>query len=264
MNNGMTSGGIGAGELALLQGGGNNNWSNNPFAYLIWLVALGRNGIFGGGGTEAAAVSSQADAIRGVQESVNAGNLAGCQNTNAIQASINAAAAQAAQCCCDTRLEQSNQGSLTRQTIDQGNFGLQAALKDLGLQACQNTNLLSAQLAQCCCDNRLDSLRLQNEIDKTACATQSAINMQTMQVIQNQTANTQAILDRLNQQDINLKNDQIAELNQEIDRLRLDNSQQAQNNAIIAALGATANNIVSQITTICGCSCNGGGSVSPT
>ena len=74
MNGTTPGGGIGAGELALLQNSG-NNWNDNPFAYLIWLIALRGGGMFGGGGAEAAAVTSQADAIRGIAEAVNAGSL---------------------------------------------------------------------------------------------------------------------------------------------------------------------------------------------
>jgi len=254
MNNGMampSGGGIGAGELALLQnGGGGNNWSNNPFAYLIWLVALGRNGLFGGNDAAGAAtVASQADAIRGVQETVSAGNLAACQNTNAIQASIAQSAAQAAACCCDTRLEQANQGALTRQSIDQGTFVTQGGFKDLALQNCQSFSGLSAQLAACCCENQKGLLGVEN-----------AIGMQTMQLTQQATANTQAILNQLAQQNEALLRDRLAEKDDIIAQCRLDLSQQTQNNIITAQINAAVTAAVNQITTICGCSCNGSGS----
>lgn len=34
--------------------GGNNDWQNNPFIYLVWLALLGGNGGFFGKGNDAA------------------------------------------------------------------------------------------------------------------------------------------------------------------------------------------------------------------
>lgn len=47
------------GPMAAMMGGGMNNWMNNPFAYLMFLAALFRNGGFGFGDGNGAGVATQ-------------------------------------------------------------------------------------------------------------------------------------------------------------------------------------------------------------
>lgn len=188
MNGNGMSGGIGAGELALL----NNNNPNEMVWPLVWLAFLRGNGggLFGGGDAAgAAAVTSQADAIRGIQESVNATGLASCQNTNAIQAGIASAAADAAACCCNTRIDTLNQAGQTREAINaqgantQMGFALQAtSLADkfagLQLQACIDTRDLQAQLAKCCCDSQLQIAQQNATMAQQHCEIMNKIDIQ--------------------------------------------------------------------------------------
>ena len=95
---------------------------------------------------------------------------------------------------------------------------------------------LSTQFADCCCENRLANCQTQNIIQSEGSATRFADANNTRDIITNATANTQAILDKLCQLELDgvkaqveAKNDKIAELQSELQRADLRASQTAQN-----------------------------------
>ena len=87
---------------------------------------------------------------------------------------------------------------------------------------------LQSQLAQCCCDNRLATVQTQNIVQAEGAATRLAI--------QNQ---TQEILDKLCQQEIDAKNDKILELQNQLNIATFNASQVAQTAQIISNLTPT-------------------------
>lgn len=98
---------------------------------------------------------------------------------------------------------------------------------------------LSSQLSQCCCDNRLATCQTQNLVQNEGSATRFADANNTRDIITNATANTQAILDKLCQLEldnvklqVDAKNDKIADLQREIQMKDLQASQIAQNSFI--------------------------------
>ena len=97
----------------------------------------------------------------------------------------------------------------------------------------QNFNIQST-LQQCCCDNRAATADLKYTIATEACADRSAISDALKDVIASNTANTQAILDKLCQQ--------------EIDALKAQN-QQLQMQSYLASLAASQNAQTGQILT---------------
>jgi hypothetical protein len=95
---------------------------------------------------------------------------------------------------------------------------------------------LSQQLSQCCCDNRLATCQTQNMVQNEGNATRFANANNTRDIIQSQTQNTQAILDKLCQLEldgvkaqVDAKNDRIAELTTQLNMATLRESQTAQN-----------------------------------
>ena len=95
---------------------------------------------------------------------------------------------------------------------------------------------LSTQFADCCCENRLANCQTQNIIQNEGNSTRFADANNTRDIITNATANTQAILDKLCQLELDgvkaqveAKNDKIAELQSELQRADLRASQTAQN-----------------------------------
>ena len=100
----------------------------------------------------------------------------------------------------------------------------------------QGFNGLQGQLAQCCCDNRLATCQTQNIIQNESNATRFADANNTRDIITNATSNTQAILDKLCQLELDgvkaqveAKNDRIAELQTQLNMANLSASQTAQN-----------------------------------
>lgn len=92
---------------------------------------------------------------------------------------------------------------------------------------------LSSQFADCCCENRLATADLKSTIIQENCQDREVLNLALRDVIASNTANTQAILDKLNSQTLEAKNDEIAQLRQEVLFARGQASQIAQNEQIV-------------------------------
>lgn len=141
------------------------------------------------------------------QAGINSVNVAGMQNTNAIQQSINDV----------------NVGNMVNTNA------LQGAIKDNTFAGIQNTNAIQTQLAECCCENRAAIADVKYTMATDTCAINNAIANSTRDMIDNQNANTRSILDFLVQ-------DKISSLENENAGLRLAASQEKQNNYLVNAL----------------------------
>ena len=93
----------------------------------------------------------------------------------------------------------------------------------------QAFNNLGTQLASCCCENRLGIANLNSTILAENCADRAALADGLKDVLINQTANTQKILDTLCQDKIDAKNEKILDLQRQLDMADLKASQIAQN-----------------------------------
>lgn len=138
------------------------------------------------------------------------------------------------------------------------------------------TNLASQQ-ANCCCENRLATCQTQNIIQNEANATRFADANNTRDLLTNQTANTQAILDKLCQLELDAKNDKIADLERQLTMANLTASQTAQNAFIQQGLNDEVDALYNRLSTCpvpttpvygrtpiftcnnggCGCGCSG-------
>jgi len=112
------------------------------------------------------------------------------------------------------------------------------AQAEIGENARQMANMnqmfgISSQLSQCCCDNRLATVQTQNIVQTEGAATRLAIQQQ-----------TQAILDKMCQDDINRKDEKILELQNNLNMANLSASQTAQTATILAALTTTTPAVV--------------------
>ena len=92
----------------------------------------------------------------------------------------------------------------------------------------QGFNNLSSQFADCCCENRLASADLKYTIATENCADRAALSDGVRDIITNQTANTQRILDQMCQDKIDAKNEKIADLERQLTMADLRASQIAQ------------------------------------
>lgn len=95
---------------------------------------------------------------------------------------------------------------------------------------------LSSQMAQCCCDNRLATCQTQNLIASESAATRLAIQEQ-----------TQAILDKMCQQEIDNLKGQVVALQNQVNMQNLAASQAQQTAALIADNTAQTQYIVNRV-----------------
>lgn len=115
----------------------------------------------------------------------------------------------------------------------------------------QNANALQSQLAQCCCENRVENLQNANATQNLVssgfadlgyrmatdtCAITTAIAQQTQDIMQNCNANYRALHDEMVQAQLDAKDTKIAEQASAIQALNLAASQAAQNTYLINAL----------------------------
>lgn len=115
------------------------------------------------------------------------------------------------------------QGANTRQIANmQTAFANQTAMN-------QGFNGVQSALANCCCENRLGISDLKYTVATENCADRQALSEGVRDIIANQTASTQRILDQLCNDKIDAKNDEIANLRQQIAMKDLAASQVAQN-----------------------------------
>lgn len=129
-------------------------------------------------------------------------------------------------------------------TINNGFFGVQNSLTQgfsgLNTALLQGNYALSSQLANCCCDFKsqladccckiergIDGINYNNALQTNAL--QQTLCNNTRDIIENQNANYRAIHEELVANKLEMKNDRIAEQQNEINALRLKASQEAQN-----------------------------------
>lgn len=103
----------------------------------------------------------------------------------------------------------------------QTGFNIQTAIMN-------GNSTLAAQLAQCCCENRLATANLQSVIQSENCADRAAINDGVRDILANQNAGIQRILDQMCSDKIDAKNEKIADLERQLSMASLAASQLAQ------------------------------------
>lgn len=115
------------------------------------------------------------------------------------------------------------------------NTGLLTGFANSNLANCQNTNAITSAIdnnrfaaQQCCCDTNSKIADLKYTVATENCADRAALDMGIRDILTNQTANTQKILDTLCQDKIDAKNETIAQLRQELLYSRGQASQIAQ------------------------------------
>lgn len=186
--------------------GGNNGFGmNGDWAWIILLLLAfgggwgnGMGGAFGGDGLYPWLNNSN---------QINGGfrdQMLGTQ-INGIQNAITSGFGDVQNALCNG-FSQAEISANARQMADmQQNFANQTA-------TLQGFNGMQAQLAQCCCDNRLATCQTQNLVQSEGAATRAALQAQ-----------TQTILDKMCQDKIDAKNEQIVALNNRINSLEANN-----------------------------------------
>ena len=125
-----------------------------------------------------------------------------------------------------------NSCSDMQQTVSNGFYNAEISANNRAINQMQDTFALSRQFADCCCENRLATCQTQNIVQNEGNATRFADANNTRDIITNATANTQAILDKLCQLELDQKSEKINDLQREVLMKDLQASQIAQNSFI--------------------------------
>ena len=221
-NNGMVM------PVAPMYGGGNGGFGNGfggDWAWIILLLLLGwgnngwgGNGGFGGGfGGE---YPWLANGQQNIMTNTNNGFRDQMINDNitSIRDGIHALSTQLCNCCGDMQMAVAN-----------GFAGVEQGANARAMANMQQIFGLQSQFADCCCENRLANCQTQNIIQNEGNQTRFADANNTRDLLTNQTANTQAILDKLCQLELDAKNDKINDLERQLTMANLNASQTAQN-----------------------------------
>ena len=205
-------------------GYGNNGFGNgSDWIWVILLLALfggfngNGNGGFGGFNNDYAWLSNgQKEIMQNTNEGFNTLHLS--NQVEGVRDGINSLSNQ----LCNT-------GNDITSAISNGFYNSEIAANNRQMANMQTSFDLSRQFADCCCENRLANCQTQNIIQNEGNATRFADANNTRDIITNATANTQAILDKLCQLELDGKTDKIHELELRLTEANLKNSQTEQN-----------------------------------
>lgn len=133
-------------------------------------------------------------------------------------------------------------------SINQGFFGVQNSLTQgfggLNTALLQGNYALSSQFADCCCKTQRAIDGINYNMATNTCAITNALNSNTRDIIENQNANYRAIHEELIANKLEMKNERIAELQAEVNKLQLSASQERQNNYLTATMDANVAEIL--------------------
>lgn len=206
--------------------GGNNGFGNDNCWWIILFLILamggnwGNNGFGNGGGNAPWIMNTDNDVERGFDQ------MATMNGINSLTSDVCNGFSNVQQSLCNG-FAGIEQGANARQIANMNqNFGMQTAMM-------QGFNGIQSQFADCCCENRLGIADLKYTVATENCADRQALNEGIRDILAAQTAGIQSIKDQLCADKIDAKNDEIAQLRQELLYSRGQASQVAQNAAII-------------------------------
>lgn len=208
--------------------GGNSGFGGFGSDGALWLIVLlaliwgnngnGNGGFFGGRSFDdgyAWLSNGQKDIMTNTNNGFDTLHLS--NQLEGTRDGINSLSNQLCNCCADMQ-----------QTVSNGFYNSEIAAANRQMANMQQAFDLSRQFADCCCENRLGIANLNSTILSENCADRAALADGLKDVLINQTANTQRILDQLCNDKIDAKNEKIADLQREILMKDLQASQVAQ------------------------------------
>ena len=218
-------------------GGGNNGGNgfgdNGWWIILLFILIAAMGGNWGGNNGGGAFGGGQPIIVNdgGNGGSVQRGfdQAAVMSGINGLQSGISGLSTQLCNCCGDIQNSLCSGFAGVNATINSTAANAETAANARAMASMQQLYGLSTQFADCCCENRLASADLKYTIATENCADRAALSEGIRDVITNQTANTQRILDQLCADKIEAKNDEIAQLRQQLNMADLRASQTAQN-----------------------------------
>ena len=256
----LTTEGLSAADVAAVTGNGGfgNGFGGDGAWWLLVLFLFAFNGNWGNGwgnngGNGSGYVVS--DVQRGFDQNAIMSGLSG------IQSSLTSGFVDTASALC-------NGFAGVNGAIANG-FAQAEIAANARQMADMNQNFaLQSQFADCCCENRLASADLKYTIATENCADRTALNEGIRDILTNQNAGIQRILDTMCQDKIDSKNERIADLERQLTMANLAASQGAQTAQILANNEAQTNALEQYLAPVPrpayivqnpnGCNCNTG------
>lgn len=126
-----------------------------------------------------------------------------------------------------------NSTASVNQALNNGFYSAEISANNRAINQMQDSFALSRQLCECCGENRLATADLKYTIATEACNTRTTDTQNTQNILNTINGGIQSIKDQLCQDKIDEKNDEIAQLRQEVLFARGQASQIAQNEQIV-------------------------------
>ena len=212
----------------MMNGGfGGNAGYGSDWIWVILLLALfggnwgGNNGgFFGGNNNDFAWLSNgQKEIMQNTNQGFDTLHLSNQLDT--VNSGIYSLSNQLCNCCADMN-----------QTVSNGFYNAEIAANSRQMANMQQNFDLSRQFADCCCENRLGVQDLKATVISENCADREVLREIGQNILVNQNANTQKIIDEIFRDRLDEKDDKIAELNRQLQMADLRASQIAQTQAI--------------------------------
>jgi len=203
---------------------GNNNdgffGSEGIWAILLLALLFNGNGFGGFGGNNNNIYPWLANGQQDIMTNTNNGfdTLHLSNQIEGVRDGIYGLSNQLCNCCADMQ-----------STVANGFYNSEIAANNRQMADMQQNFALSTQLANASADNRLGIANLTSTVLSENCADREALSNGIRDIVTNQTANTQRILDQLCQDKIDAKNEKIADLERQLSMADLKASQIAQN-----------------------------------
>ena len=214
---------------------GNNNGGFGGFGgdgalWLIVLLALiwgnngnGNGGFFGGGNNFDDGYAWLSNGQKEIMSNTNNGfdTLHLSNQLDTVNSGIYSLSNQLCNCCADMN-----------QTVSNGFYNAEISANNRQMANMQQAFALQSALDNCCCENRLATQDLKATVISENCQDREVLREIGQNILVNQTANTQKIIDEIFRDRLDEKDDKIAELNRQLQMADLRASQIAQTQAI--------------------------------
>lgn len=222
----FNNGGLSLADIAAVTGNRNNDGWGMDGGWWCWIILFalfgwGGNGFgWGNGGGNGSTQFVEAAVQRGFDNQTVINKLDGLSNG-----------------LCSLGYDQLAQMNGIQNTVMQTGWGIQQAINADTIANMQNTNALSRQVSDCCCENRMAVAQLRYDDATNTCSIVQAIKDASQAQIQNCNANYRQMHDELVQMQMDAKNETIASLRQQVNDSNRDN-----------ALMGTANYIINSVS----------------
>lgn len=224
----------------MMGGFGGNGFGGFGGDSAIWLIVLlaliwgnngNGNGFFGGGNNFDNGYAWLSNGQKEIMANTNNGfdTLHLSNQLDTINSGIYSLSNQLCNCCSDMQQTVSN-GFANAEVADNARqiANMQQAFSNQ-IATLQGFNGITSELCDASAENRLGQANLTATILSENCADRQALNEGVRDIIANQTASVQRILDQLCQDKIDAKNEKIADLERQLSMKDLQASQVAQN-----------------------------------